>query len=81
MLINVRTAEQRLQFGPDKCHTLTIAYESVKSVATYVYINHWSETHDEKNHLVEQFQGKLQIKNVGWALFSLKIRPTLNISK
>ena len=61
--INVKTAEKKLQFGPEKCHTLTIAHKSVKSVATNLYIDHWSETHDDKNHLVEHFQGKIQMKN------------------
>ena len=63
--INVKTAEKKLQFGPDKCHTVTISHKFAPIGPTDLYIDHWSETHDENNHLVEQFQGKIKMKNVG----------------
>ena len=30
---------------------------------TDLYIDHWSETHDENNHLVEKFEGKIKMRN------------------
>ena len=33
--INIKTAEKRLQFGADKCHTLTIANKNLKSGALH----------------------------------------------
>ena len=62
--VNIKTAEKKLQFGPEKCHTLSVAHKSVKSVETDLYIDTWSETHNDEGHLIEQFQGKVKMKNV-----------------
>ena len=40
--VNSKTAEKKLQFGQDKCHTITVAHKSVKSVETNLYIDTWS---------------------------------------
>ena len=62
--VNTKTAEKKLQFGPEKCHTLSVAHKSVKSVETELYIDTWCETHNDEGHLIEQFQGKVKMKNV-----------------
>jgi hypothetical protein len=62
--LNVKTAEKCLQFGIDKCKTLNISHKSAKSVASELYIDHWSVKHDKEGHLIEQFEGKKKIENV-----------------
>ena len=62
--VNLKTAEKNLQFGPDKCHTISVAHKSVKCVETDLYIDTWSETHTKEGHLVETFEGKVKMKNV-----------------
>ena len=62
--LNVKTAEKCLQFGIDKCKTLNISHKSAKSVASELYIDHWSVKHDKEGHLIEQFEGKEKIENV-----------------
>ena len=56
--INIKTAEKRLQFGADKCHTLTIANKNVKSEDTELYIDNWSEGHDKDDNLIEKLKEK-----------------------
>ena len=60
----MKTAGKKLQFGPDKCHTLNITHKSNTTVKTDLFIDHWSEGHDENNNLIEEFEGKIQMKNV-----------------
>ena len=62
--INVKTAEKKLQFGPDKCHTLTIAHKSQTVFETDLFIDHWKETHNEQGHHEETFEGKVKMTNV-----------------
>ena len=62
--VNFKTAEKKLQFGPDKCHTISVAHKAVRCVETDLYIDTWSETHTKEGHLIEQFQGKVKMKNV-----------------
>ena len=62
--INVKTAEKKLQFGYDKCHTLNITHKSKTIVETDLYIDHWSETHSKNGHLIDEFKGKIKMKNV-----------------
>ena len=62
--INVKSAEKCLQFGLEKCKTLSIAHKSARTVVTELYIDHWSIKHDDKGHLREQFEGKKEIENV-----------------
>ena len=57
--INLKTAEKKLQFGPDKCHILTIAHKSKTVLETDLFIDHWSENHDEQDQLVEKIEGKI----------------------
>ena len=62
--INVKTAETNLQFGPQKCHTLTIAHKSAIIQNDDLYIDNWTEKHDEDGHLIEKYEGKLIMKPV-----------------
>ena len=62
--INIKTAEKKLQFGADKCHTLTISNKNVKPEETELYIDHWSEEHDKDDNLIEKFEGKIMMKHV-----------------
>ena len=62
--INTETAEKKLQFGPDKCHTLTISNKNVRSEDTDLSIDYWSEKHDKEDKLIEQFEGKIKMKHV-----------------
>ena len=62
--INIKTAEKKLQFGPDKCHTLTISHKSVKIEETDLFIDYWSKKHNKKDHIIENFEGKVKMKNV-----------------
>ena len=43
--VNIKTAEKKLQFGPDKCHTILVDHKAVRCVETDLYIDTWSETH------------------------------------
>ena len=56
--INMKTAEKKLQFGPDKCHTLKIAQKKSVSVNSELYIDYWSEKHYKTDQLIETFEGK-----------------------
>ena len=62
--INVKTAEKKLQFGPDKCHTLGIAHKKIKHIEPNLYIDYWSESHRKEDNLIEWFEGKIKMKNV-----------------
>ena len=62
--INVKSAEKKLQFGPDKCNILTIAHKNANIVENSLYIDYWSETHDKNDNLIETFEGKIEMKNV-----------------
>ena len=62
--INIKTAEKKLQFGADKCHTLTISNKNVKPEETELYIDHWSEEHDKDDNLIEKFVGTIMMKHV-----------------
>ena len=61
-LINVKTAEKKLNFGPDKCYTVQNAHKHATNVNYNLYINKWSETHDRNDHLIETFVGKVSIE-------------------
>ena len=63
-LLNVKTAEKRLQFGPDKCHTMTIHGKNVAHVETDLFVDFWEERHNKDGNLVESFEGKVQMVNV-----------------
>ena len=63
--INVRSAEKKLQFGPDKCHTLKIAHKnSTCTQSEELFIDHWSEKHNKEGHMIELFEGKVKMVNV-----------------
>ena len=57
--LNVKTAEKKLQFGPKKCHTLTISHRNAPSYNSELFIDYWSEKHDEEGNLIEVFEGKV----------------------
>ena len=62
--INIKTAEKKLQFGHKKCNTLTIAHKNVNYVKSNLVIDHWSERHDENDHIIETFEGKVSMSEV-----------------
>ena len=62
--INVKTAEKKLQFGLDKCHTLTISNKNIIKEETDLHIDYWSEKHNEEDQIMETFEGKIKMKNV-----------------
>ena len=62
--LNVKTAEKKLQFGPDKFHTLEIAHRNVTCSQSDLYIDHWSEKHDREGNLIKQFEGQVKMVNV-----------------
>ena len=60
--INVKSAEKKLQFGANKCNTLTIYNKNVINEETDLLIDYWSEKHDKEDHLIEAFEGKIKMK-------------------
>ena len=59
---NVRSAEKKLQFRPDKCHTLKIAHtNSTCTQSEELFIDHWSEKHNKEGHLIESFEEKVKM--------------------
>ena len=62
--INLKTAEKKLQFGHNKCNTLTVGNKSATFVETELLIDHWSEIHDENGHLIESYEGKVKMNKV-----------------
>ena len=60
----MKTAETRLQFGHDKCQTLTIAHKSAIIQNDDLCIDNWTEKHDEDGHLIEKYEGQLIMKPV-----------------
>ena len=57
--INVKTAEKKLQFGPDKCHTLTISHKSEAIAHEDLHIDVWTE-----KQLIDTYAGKVLMKNI-----------------
>ena len=53
--INVKSAEKKLQFGPDKCNILTIAHKKSTVVENDLFIDHWSE---KQISLLKHLRGK-----------------------
>jgi hypothetical protein len=62
--LNVKTAGKKLQFGPDKCHTLEITHKNVTCSQSDLYIDHWSENHGTEGNLNKQFEGQVKMVNV-----------------
>ena len=60
--INVKNAEKKIK-GPDKCNILTIGHKNVKDVENNLYIDYWSENYDNKDNLIEIFEGKIEMKH------------------
>ena len=58
--INIKTAEKKLKFGHNKCKTLTISHKNVNYVKSDLLIDHWVESHDKSDQLVETFKGKIK---------------------
>ena len=61
---NVKAVEKGLQFHPDKCHTKNIIRNNAHIVKSDLFIDHWSEKHNEEDHIINTFEGKLKMKNV-----------------
>ena len=68
-LINAKTAEKGLRFGPEKCKTMIVG-KDIKSVDTNpLVVDNWKTEHitDEitgEPKLIESFDGKIQIEQV-----------------
>ena len=62
--INIKTAEKKLQFGHNKCKTLTISHKNVNYVKSDLLIDHWVESHDKSDQLVKTFKGKIKMSEV-----------------
>ena len=62
--INAKTAEKKLQFGPEKCHTLTISHRPQTIFETDLFIDYWKETHNNQGHIEDIFKGKIKMTNV-----------------
>ena len=70
--INVKTAEKKLRFGESKCCTLSLQLCNFATfVKKYLYIEHWSETHDEE----AEFQ---KVRNLGTRFLHFYPFPTLH---
>ena len=62
--VKVKAAEKGLQFGLDKCHTINIKRNNAHIVKSDLFIDHWNEKHNEEDHTIDTFEGKLKKKNV-----------------
>ena len=58
-LINVKTAEKRLQFGPTKCKTMLIGKDTTNVLNSELFVDSWKVEHGE----VSEPGGKDLIKN------------------
>ena len=59
--LNVRSAEKKLQFGHDKCHTMRISHRNYTCIKSdELFIDHWKERHTQEGQLIETFEGKLK---------------------
>ena len=63
-VINVKTAEKRLQFGVTKCKSMFIGKDSKDIVNNPLFVDNWNVKHEENddNELVETYDGKAAIE-------------------
>ena len=66
-VINVKTAEKRLQFGVSKCKSMLVGKHCEDVVTSDIYVDKWSVKHEENaensdNDLVEEYDGKVVIE-------------------
>ena len=65
-VINVKTAEKRLQFGVTKCKSMLVGKNCIDVINSDIVIDKWSVKHTENaknadNDLVEEYDGKVAI--------------------
>ena len=56
--INVKAAENGLNFGPDKCHKMNITRNKAQIVSNDLFIDHWSENHNNEDQMIDTSEGK-----------------------
>jgi hypothetical protein len=66
-VINVRTAEKTLQFGPPKCQYMTVGKNTETVIQNKLQVDYWLTEHEEnkltgEDDLIESFGGKIDIK-------------------
>ena len=66
-LINVKTAEKRLQFGPTKCKTMLIGKDTTNVLNSELFVDCWKVEHGEVSEpggedLIEIYEGPIPIE-------------------
>ena len=66
-MLNVKTAEKRLQFGKDKCKSMLISKNKDNVMNNALSVDHWKVTHTENfetgnNDLTETYEGLVEIE-------------------
>ena len=67
-LLNVKTAEKRLQFGVSKCKTMLVGKNKESVINNPLTVDKWSVIHVENietkdSDLIETYEGRVEIKN------------------
>ena len=68
-VINVKTAEKGLRFGPSKCKTMLVGKSTECNVTNPLVVDNWKVNHvtntlTEEAELVENYDGKIEIESV-----------------
>ena len=65
-LLNVKTAEKRLQFGVNKCKSMLVGKDQEKVINTHLTVDEWKVEHEENKNtgesdLKEYYKGRVNI--------------------
>ena len=55
--VNTKTAEKKLQFGPDKCKVILVGKTQENFHKNKLYVDYWDIKYDEEEKIIDQFAG------------------------
>ena len=64
--INVKTADKKLQFGPDKCKVMLVGKTQENFHKNKLFVDCWNIKHDDNDDIIGKFEGKTEMKSVNF---------------
>ena len=83
--INIKTAEKRLQFGVNKCKTMTVGKNVEEHHQNFLYVDKWVKSYQEtvegETILIENYVGKTKMEQVSQTKYLGQIISNQNNNK
>ena len=64
--VNTKTADKKLQFGPDKCKVMLVGKTQENFHKNKLFVDCWDIKYDENEKIIDQFSGKQEMKPVNF---------------